>query len=88
VHFAGTTGASPLLVLALHLLEVVVDASARQQLLVRAELYHAAVVEDGNGVGVLYRRQTVSDDDARPAQTGFVQSFLYHLRRAYTNTLS
>src|SRR5712691_9513940 len=51
----------------LELIEAVVDAALREEILVRAHLNDAALVQHDDPVDVLDGRETVSDDDRRPA---------------------
>jgi hypothetical protein len=56
--------------------ELVVEALLRTKLVVGARFHDATSVDDSDAVRVLDSRQPVGDDDARPADTGFLQRFL------------
>ncbi len=60
-------------------LEFVIASFLLEQLLVRSQLRHAAVVNVNDDVRVLDGGQTVSDDDARATFLCAIQSFLDHL---------
>src|SRR5581483_702289 len=51
----------------LQLVETVVDAALREEIVVRPHLHDAALVEHDDAIDVLDRRQTVGDDDRGPA---------------------
>lgn len=46
----------------------------------RSVFCYASSLDDGDSIGVLYRRQTMSDNDARPFQSSGVQRRLYNLK--------
>src|SRR5690348_8654030 len=50
----------------LELVEAVIDAALREEILVRPELHDAPLVQDDDAVDVLNGRETVGDDDRRP----------------------
>ena len=56
--------------------EAVVSGLQRQQFLVRSQLHHAAVVDNGNDVSVLDGGETVGDHNRRAPLTSGVQRFL------------
>src|SRR5437867_3455596 len=60
----------------LELVEPVVDAPLREEILVRADLHDASLVEHDDPVDVLDRRQTVGDDDRGPAGHELLQRVL------------
>lgn len=59
--------------------QLVVSSVQGHELLVRSFLNHEAPGHDSDNVRVLNGGQTVSDDDAGPSLSGFVQRMLHGL---------
>ena len=64
---SGRQGDPQFLVFVLQLVEAVVNAALRQQLLMRALLAQAALVKHEDAIGVLYGAQAVCDDNGGAA---------------------
>ena len=67
--------------------EAVVSGLQRQQFLVRSQLHHAPVVDNGNDVSVLDGGETVGDHNRRAPLTGGVQRFLDDLEEVKAKNL-
>lgn len=59
--------------------ELVVDALLGHKLWMRSDFNDSAVFQDNDTVSILYRRQTVSNNDTRPAFLSTFQGLLHHL---------
>src|SRR5690242_4596865 len=71
-------GQAQFLIFVLKLVEAVVNASLAQQLLMRALLAQASLMEDENSVGMLDGAETMSNNDGRASRQQPVQSVADH----------